>query len=142
HRLNSVASSDGVTQPSGGAAPREPRPKVMPPAPARSRFAQVRAGTGDFLRRVYQKADQDQIFFMGGAIAFNVLVAIVPLALAAIGVAGFFLQARSDGANPAEPVVLYLLEVLPPVGEEFEAEMRERFNEFVRNAGDLFTIGT
>jgi membrane protein len=98
---------------------------------------------GDFVRRVYQKADQDQIFFMAGAIAFNVLVAIVPLAIAAAGIAGFFLQARADiTGNPADPLVNYLLAVLPPVSAEFADQMREYLNAFIEQATGLFTIGT
>jgi membrane protein len=98
---------------------------------------------GDFVHRVYQKADQDQIFFMAGAIAFNVLVAIVPLALAAAGIAGFFLQARADiTGNAADPLVNYLLGVLPPVSAEFADQMRGYLNSFIERATGLFTIGT
>lgn len=97
----------------------------------------------DFIRRVYLKADQDQIFFMAGAIAFNVLVAIVPLALAVVGIAGFFLQARADlTGDPADPLVNYLLGVLPPVSAEFAAGMRDLLNSFIAQATGLFTIGT
>jgi membrane protein len=118
------------------------------PAPAarrhRVRRAMVpsRAAAGDFLRRVYQKADQDQIFFMAGAIAFNVLVAIVPLAIAAVGVAGFFLQAQAGPDGAAKPVVDYLLNVLPPVSAEFQQEMSGYLNAFIEQATGLFTIGT
>jgi membrane protein len=95
------------------------------------------------VRRVYNKADQDQIFFMAGAIAFNVLVAIVPLAIAAAGIAGFFLQARADiTGGPADPLVNYLLSVLPPVSAEFAQQMRDYLNAFVEQATGLFTIGT
>jgi membrane protein len=116
-------------------------PRVAPRR--RSRAARLRTAVADFLRRVYQKADQDQIFFMAGAIAFNVLVAIVPLALAVVGVAGFFLQAQADiTADPAEPLVRYLLGVLPPVSAEFAEIMRGYLNEFIDQATGLFTIGT
>lgn len=107
-----------------------------------SRPRRWRAGAGDFVRRVYKKADQDEIFFMAGAIAFNVLVAIVPLAIAAVGVAGFFLRARAGGAGPAEPVVEYLLRVLPPVSLDFRREMEGYLNTFIEQATGLFTIGT
>ncbi|CAN5749770.1 N/A [soil metagenome] len=110
--------------------------------PTRSVAARVRSGTGDFLRRVWQKADQDQIFFMGGAIAFNVLVAIVPLAIAAVGVAGFFLQARAGPGGDTEPVVEDILAVLPPVSGEFQQEMAGYLNTFIEQATGLFTIGT
>jgi membrane protein len=106
-------------------------------------WRRTRTATADFLRRVYVKADQDQIFFMAGAIAFNVLVAIVPLALAAVGVAGFFLQARADiTGGPADPLVDYLLNVLPPVSAEFAEAVRGYLNELIAQATGLFTIGT
>lgn len=123
-------SEAGVTEP----PPRAPRRE-------RSRPVRARAASGDFLRRVYKKAEQDQIFFMGGAIAFNVLVAIVPLALAAVGVAGFFLQAQED-VSPADPVVQYLLQVLPPVSPEFAEYMSSTLNEIISQSTGLFTIGT
>jgi membrane protein len=116
-----------------------PRPQA--PRHERSAGARVRGAAGDFLRRVYKKAEQDQIFFMGGAIAFNVLVAIVPLALAAVGVAGFFLQARED-VSPADPVVQYLLQVLPPVSPAFAEYMNVTLNEIISQSTGLFTIGT
>ena len=118
----------------------DPRPPGAP-RHERSAGARVRGAAGDFLRRVFKKAEQDQIFFMGGAIAFNVLVAIVPLALAAVGVAGFFLQARED-VNPAEPVVQYLLQVLPPVSPAFAEYMNTTLNEIISQSTGLFTIGT
>ena len=117
----------------------EPPPRNS--APERSKPVRARAASGDFLRRVYKKAEQDQIFFMGGAIAFNVLVAIVPLALAAVGVAGFFLQAQ-EGVSPADPVVRYLLQVLPPVSSAFAEYMSTNLNEIISQSTGLFTIGT
>lgn len=123
---------------SAGGASAAPRRRT-----ARSALARLRSGAGDFVRRVYSKADQDQIFFMAGAIAFNVLVAIVPLAIAAVGVAGFFLQARAEyGADPVEPVIDYLLRVLPPVTPDFVAYMEALFRDFIAQATGLFTIGT
>jgi membrane protein len=122
-----------------------PEPAARPaPRPARqAALRRLRVGTADFLRRVWNKADQDQIFFMAGAIAFNVLVAIVPLAIAAAGIAGFFLQARADiTGGPADPLVNYLLAVLPPVSAEFADQMRGYLNAFVEQATGLFTIGT
>jgi membrane protein len=72
----------------------------------------------DFLRRVYMKADQDGIFFMAGAIAFNLIVAIVPLTLAALGIAGLVLQKQQ--ADPSKVLFDFIFNSLPPVGGEFE----------------------
>jgi membrane protein len=131
-----VTAAEAARRPAGGR-------DGVPMRPRRSRLVRTRVTAADFLRRVFLKADQDQIFFMAGAIAFNVLVAIVPLALAAVGVAGFFLQARTDLAgDPAEPLVQYLLGVLPPVSSEFAQTMSGYLNEFIAQATGLFTIGT
>jgi membrane protein len=146
------AGPDGPDGPGGpGDAARTPADEPPARVPrrgragpdSRTRGARARTAVADFVRRVYEKADQDQIFFMAGAIAFNVLVAIVPLALAAVGVAGFFLQARADlTGDPAAPLVEYLLAVLPPVSPEFAETMRGYLNEFIAQATGLFTIGT
>jgi membrane protein len=141
-----LASEETPGHPAGAAT------SAVNPAPAPERAVQPRAHSAlkrarvtaaDFLRRVWNKADQDQIFFMAGAIAFNVLVAIVPLAIAAAGIAGFFLPARADiTGGPADPLVNYLLSVLPPVSVEFADQMRGYLNAFVEQASGLFTIGT
>jgi membrane protein len=66
---------------------------------------------GEFARRVFQKADEDLIFFMAGAISFNLLVAFVPLLLLAVGVTGMVVSARV--VDPALMVVDFLQRSLP-----------------------------
>jgi membrane protein len=104
-------ASDPAARPAARSRRRR-RGRATSAAPIRARRGFGVAG--DFARRVFVKADQDQIFFMAGAIAFNVLIAIVPLTLGALGVAGLILQARYVG-NPADPVLAYLVSVMPPV---------------------------
>ncbi len=65
----------------------------------------------EFLRRVFQKADEDAIFFMAGAISFNLLVAFVPLLLFAVGVSGMVLSARF--VDPSALLVDLLQRSLP-----------------------------
>jgi membrane protein len=71
----------------------------------------VRAGF-DFSRRVYQKAGDDDIFFLAGGIAFNVLVAALPFLLMLIAVFGYVL--KSAVADPEQTAVDYVLSILPP----------------------------
>lgn len=73
-----------------------------------------------FLGRMVEKAADDNIFFMAGAITFNILVAIVPLILLAMGIAALALNARSgDTAARASEVVLPLIfRNIPTTGEE------------------------
>jgi membrane protein len=72
----------------------------------------VLGGWFDFARRVYQKAGEDDIFFLAGAIAFNVLVAAIPFLLMLIGVFGFVLQRAVE--DPEQMAVDYVLGILPP----------------------------
>jgi membrane protein len=80
-------------------------------------------GVRDFLRRVYVKADQDGIFFMAGAIAFNLVVAIVPLLLAILGITGVVLQNRVE--DPSALLSEYIFRALPPAGAQFEEFVRK-----------------
>ena len=107
----------------------------------RSRGARARLAAGDFARRVLKKADQDQIFFMAGAIAFNVLVAVLPLILAALGIAGLILQSRY-GVSAEEPLVRYILEALPPVSAEFDAQVRTFMRGLLEQSSGFIGIGT
>jgi membrane protein len=93
----------------------------------------------DFARRVYKKADQDQIFFMAGSIAFNVLVAIVPLLLATLGIAGQILQKRVS--NPEEVLLRYVLTAIPPVSVEFAEEARALLSNLLDKTSGFVGIG-
>ena len=67
----------------------------------------------EFLVRAVHKALDDNIFFMAGAITFNLLVAIIPLLLVSVGIAGFVLTARfGDPAFGNVVVIEPLLEKL------------------------------
>ena len=95
----------------------------------------------DFLRRVWIKADQDGIFFMAGAIAFNLIVAIVPLVLAMLGIAGLVLQKQA--ADPSKALFDFIFHSLPPVGAEFERYIREQvLNPLLRGSGSYIGFGT
>jgi membrane protein len=95
----------------------EPR---LPPArstPARVRIARAVAEARYFVRRLYEKASEDQIFFLAGAIAFNVLVAFIPFILAVVGIGGTIL--RLQGTEAVEPLLQYLTGGLPPGSREW-----------------------
>ncbi|HEU0015068.1 MAG TPA: YihY/virulence factor BrkB family protein [Longimicrobium sp.] len=67
---------------------------------------------GDFVRRVYLKAGEDDIFFLAGGIAFNVLVAALPFLMLLIAVFGFVLERAVE--DPRQRAVEYVLSILPP----------------------------
>jgi len=89
---------------------------LHPPVPGRIRRSR------EFLVRVVSKADEDNIFFMAGAITFNFLVAIIPLILLFIGVSGFVLTSRFP--DPASVLIPFLLGNLPTVGGEVDLVSR------------------
>lgn len=99
------------------------------------------SATRDFLRRVYMKADQDGIFFMAGAIAFNLIVAVVPLLLATLGIAGLVLQRSVE--NPAQVLFDFIFRTLPPVGGEFESYIKnEVITPLLNRSSGFLGFGT
>jgi membrane protein len=94
---------------------------------------------GDFARRVYKKADQDQIFFMAGAIAFNVMVAIIPLILATLGITGQILQSRIPNAD--QVLLRYIIDAIPQVGPEFEALVERILNTLLGQSSGMTLVG-
>lgn len=94
----------------------------------------------EFLRRVIEKAEDDNIFFMAGAIAFNVIVAFIPLILATVGIAGTIL--RDQHANATEPLMGYLLEAVPPVSQEFQDWVRGLLDQLLEQSTEILSIST
>jgi membrane protein len=65
----------------------------------------------EFLRRLWDKAVADDIFFMAGAVAFNVVGATIPLLLLGVGISGHLLSARV--ADPVGAAVTLVVDALP-----------------------------
>lgn len=125
----------------GPAVSPAPRPARDARATERSRWKHALAETGDFLKRVYKHAGEDNIFFLAGAIAFNVVVAIVPLILAALGVAGLLLQSRY-GPAAADRVIDYVFQALPALDPQLLAGIRSTLNDIIEGATGYVGIGT
>lgn len=84
---------------------------MVKPAPSgRSRGERAR----EFLRRLWDKSIEDDIFFMAGAVSFNLLIALVPLLILGIGVAGYVLSAHFG--DPTREVMSIVLNNVPAVG--------------------------
>ncbi len=93
--------------------------------------------TREFLGGVFRKAEEDNIFFLAGAISFNVLVAFLPLVVAVIGIAGTILAVQ--GADVTRSIVDYAARFVP-AGLDLDVEgmitgLREQ-------SGALLSIGT
>lgn len=124
------------------------RPEGLGPPPsavtahrsARSWLESSWIETRAFLRAVFVKAAADNIFFMAGAIAFNVLVAFIPLVLAVLGIAGTILQLQHTDAT--EPLLRYLLEAIPPVSDEFQLWVRGLLDQLIEESAGILSLST
>jgi membrane protein len=133
------ADSRSRDAPDGGVS--RPAPPRTPPGAAGAHEPGFGTLARDFVRRVYKHAEEDNIFFMAGAIAFNVLVAIVPLILASLGIAGLVLRGRY--ADPASTLMGYLMQALPgALNQEFIEGLRTALDELISQSGGLLSVGT
>ncbi len=80
-------------------------------AAARGAVVRMLRGGLDFVSRLYDKAGQDDIFFLAGGIAFNVLVAAVPFLLLLVAIFGYVLRAVVE--DPQQMAVEYVISILP-----------------------------
>jgi membrane protein len=106
-------------------------------SPLSSRLACLR----EFWSRVYQKSAEDDTFVMAGAISFNILIAVVPLFLLAVGLLGYVLRARYG--DPAE-VIIDLVENYIPVidGVDLFAVIDLVVNEVVDSRAGYSVVGS
>ncbi len=65
----------------------------------------------EFLRRLWTKGYEDDVLFMAGAVAFNLLVALPPLLVLGVGVSGYVV-ARQPG-DPTAAVMRIVTEFMP-----------------------------
>ena len=78
----------------------------------RAALRRMTRGGGDFITRLYEKAGQDDIFFLAGGIAFNIMFAAVPFLLMLISLFGYVLNNVVD--DPQKAAVDYVIRILPP----------------------------
>lgn len=97
-------------------------------AAARGALTRIGHGTLDFMIRLYHKAGQDDIFFLAGGIAFNVLIGAIPFLLLLVAIFGYVLQAVSD--DPAQAVVNYVIANLP-ASREVVTFTRDRVDDII-----------
>lgn len=119
------------------APPTERRSSVLWRA-ARAALSRMAGSTGDFVRRVYEKAGEDDIFFLAGGIAFNVLLAVIPFVLILIAVFGWVLKAAV--ADPEGAAVDYVLRILPP-SEQLATLTRTLVRDVVNGRTQFGVVG-
>jgi len=80
-------------------------------AAARGAIARLPVAARDFAGRVYRKAGQDDIFFLAGGIAFNIMLGAVPFLLLLVAIFGFVL--KTQVADPQQAAIDYVFAILP-----------------------------
>jgi membrane protein len=75
-------------------------------------LARVLRGAGVFITHLYTKAAEDNIFFLAGGIAFDVLFGAIPFLLMLVGIFGIVLAHVVD--DPSKAVIDYVVNILPP----------------------------
>lgn len=132
-RATAATAAPAAPASGAGAAARAQTRRSLPSRASRA--------TRDFVRRVYKKAEGDNIFFMAGAIAFNVLVAVVPLIVAVLGVAGLVLRGRY--ADPAGTLMAYLDQAVPgALSVDFGTNVRAGLDQLIDQSSGLLSVGT
>ena len=118
-----------------------------PPTPAFGRrllgaalgaFVRILWGTRDFAGRVYRKAGQDDIFFLAGGIAFNIMLGAVPFLLLLVSLFGFVLQARVP--DPQQAAIDYVFTILP-ASPSLERWVREQISTLMTDVPSFGILG-
>lgn len=107
-------------------------------AAVRGALARLAHGTLDFVVRLYHKAGQDDIFFLAGGIAFNVLIGAVPFLLLLVAIFGYVLRAVSE--DPAQAAVNYVIANLP-ASREVVTFTRDRVNDVIAGRSRFGVLG-
>jgi membrane protein len=104
---------------------------------AKPRHHKLEHRAREFIRRLAEKCDDDEIFFMAGAIAFNVVLALFPLIILGIGIVGFALARFGD---PTEFVLSILTDNLPQGSGIDVNALVERFTMALLEGRASYTI--
>ncbi len=92
-------------------------------------------GWRGFLTLVYDKAAEDNIFFLASGMTFGILVAAVPFLLLLLSVAGLVLSAQFEA--PRSEVLVWFWEVLPAAGPAVRAELEANIEQIADQAGSV-----
>lgn len=105
---------------------------------ARAAARRLARSSADFLVRVYEKAGEDDVFFLAGGIAFNVLVAAAPFLLLLISIFGYLLQATVE--DPQQVAVNYVIGILP-ASPKVVSLTRDLVDEVIRGRSRFGLLG-
>ena len=97
--------------------------------PERPLPARVWATFADYVRRVWDNSGEDNIFFLAGGIAFNILLAAVPFVLLLLSGLGYLLH--QDAAQSSANLWRFIEGLLPPHEETADSPVHVLINEMI-----------
>jgi membrane protein len=107
-----------------------PAPRfVPPPPPSRSYLSSFGWTFRDYAKRVWDNAGEDNVLFLAGGIAFNILLAAVPFVLLVVW--GFALILHKNSLEANQLVVHYLDRVLPTHYESPDAPQHKLISDIL-----------
>ena len=107
-----------------------PAPRfVPPPPPSRSFLSSFGWTFRDYVKRVWDNAGEDNVLFLAGGIAFNILLAAVPFVLLLVW--GFALILHKNSLEANQLVVHYLDRVLPAHYESPDAPQHKLISDIL-----------
>ena len=87
----------------------------------------------DYAKRVWDNSGEDNIFFLAGGIAFNIVLAAVPFVL--LLVSGFATLLNHSAEQTTADVFSLIERLLPPHAEAGDTAVRALVNDIVRTRG-------
>jgi membrane protein len=107
--------------------------------PQRSLPLRVAWTLRDYAKRVWDNAGEDNIFFLTGGIAFNILLAAVPFMLLLLSGLGYLLD--TDAAEASQTVYRFVDNLLPPHDESPGSPIHALLDDLVQARGQVGLIG-
>lgn len=87
----------------------------------------------DYLKRIWDNAGDDNIFFLAGAIAFNILLAAVPFVLLLLSGLGYLLN--QSAAQSSASLWAFIDQLLPPHAQGTDTPIHKLINDVVSSRG-------
>ncbi|MDQ6886024.1 MAG: YihY/virulence factor BrkB family protein [Gemmatimonadota bacterium] len=108
----------------------------MPNRPLHVRFGWT---LRDYAKRVWDNAGEDNIFFLAGGIAFNILLAAVPFFLLLFSGLGYLLNKSAKESTDTVWQVIH--QFLPPHQESADSPIHRILNDIIATRGKVGLVG-
>jgi membrane protein len=93
----------------------------------------------DYAKRIWDNAGDDNIFFLAGGIAFNILLAAVPFVLLLLAALGYLLKTPESQAS--SDLWFFIDRLLPPHAETPDSPVHKLLNDLIKARGSVGLYG-